>query len=105
MSSSHYVVSERSESVWQFSHKGEIAGPYASREAAVEAAISEAKASLDADCEVLVRDASLKTVTVWNRDRRHRAEISAHLSLNPLPGRRWGNSGALLDVPAGTLWL
>jgi hypothetical protein len=67
MSSSHYVVSERSESVWQFSHKGEIAGPYASREAAVEAAISEAKASLDADCEVLVRDASLKTVTVWQQ--------------------------------------
>lgn len=67
MSTSHYVVSERSESVWQFSQKGEITGPYTSREAAVEAAISEARASLDADSDVLVRDASLKTVTVWQQ--------------------------------------
>lgn len=65
MSTSHYVVSERSESVWQFSHKGEITGPYTSRDAAVEAAIAEASASLDADSEVLVRDANRKTVSVW----------------------------------------
>jgi hypothetical protein len=67
MSISHYVVSERSESVWQFSHKGEITGPYTSRDAAVQAAIAEATASLDGESEVLVRDASLKTVTVWRQ--------------------------------------
>lgn len=64
MASGHYVVSQLA-SIWQFSHLGQVTGPYSSREVAIEAAISAAKASDQADGEVIVRDADMRTHTVW----------------------------------------
>ena len=65
MSTSHYIVSEQSPSAWQFSHKGQITGPFGSREEATEAAIAEAGQSEDPEVEVVLRDANMKTETVW----------------------------------------
>jgi hypothetical protein len=69
MSTSHYVVSEQSASAWQFSYKGQITGPFGTREEATEAAITEAAESDDPEVEVVVRDANLKTETVWRPNR------------------------------------
>lgn len=60
MASGHYVVSQLA-SIWQFSHLGQVTGPYSSR----GAAISAAKANNQADGEVIVRDADMRTHTVW----------------------------------------
>ena len=65
MDTSHYVVSASSVSGWQYSHKGDITGPFESKEAAIEAAIAEAGQSEDTDVEVMVRDADMKTQSVW----------------------------------------
>lgn len=67
METSHFVVSAGSLSGWQYSHKGDITGPFDTKEAAVDAAIAEAGASEDGDAEVLVRDSDLKTLSVWRR--------------------------------------
>ena len=64
MDTNHYVVSQR-ESAWQYSHRGEISGPYDTKQKAIDAAIAGAKQAGDADAEVLVRDADLKTESVW----------------------------------------
>lgn len=66
MSTNHFVVSQR-ESAWQYSNRGEITGPFGTKELAVDAAIQEATELGDGDAEVLVRDADLKTETVWRR--------------------------------------
>jgi hypothetical protein len=65
MSTSHYLVSAATLAGWQFSHKGDITGPFDSKEGAIEAAILEAGQSDDPDVEVVVRDADLRTETVW----------------------------------------
>lgn len=64
MSSHHFVVAAQDRS-WHFSFKGAITGPFASREQAVAAAIEQASQVDDEDVEVVVRDADLKTETVW----------------------------------------
>jgi len=64
MSTKHFVVSQR-DSVWQFSFRGDVTAPFTSKQAAIDAAIAEA-GSLDTDdVEVLVRDADLRTQTIW----------------------------------------
>lgn len=68
MSSHHFVVAAQDRS-WHYSFKGDLVGPYTSREAAVEAAIKEAAKLDDDDIEVVVRDANLKTETVWRPNR------------------------------------
>ena len=65
MDTSHYVVSASTVSGWQFSHKGDITGPFDTKQAAVDAAIAEAGQSDDPDVEVMVRDADMKTQSVW----------------------------------------
>ncbi|HEY8578141.1 MAG TPA: hypothetical protein VIL88_17575 [Devosia sp.] len=64
MSSQHFVVAAQ-DRAWHYSYKGDIIGPYTSREEAVAAAIEEASNLDDDDVEVVVRDADLRTETVW----------------------------------------
>ena len=64
MSSQHFVVAAQDRS-WHYSYKGDIIGPYTSREEAVAAAIAEASNLDEDDVEVVVRDADLRTETVW----------------------------------------
>ena len=71
MQNHHFVVSQR-DSAWQFSFKGDITAPFTTRDAAVAAAIAAAEASGEADVEVIVRDADLKTESVWQARSRRR---------------------------------
>jgi hypothetical protein len=64
MSSQHYLVAAQ-DRAWHFSFKGDLTGPYSSREEAVAAAIMEASKLDDHEVEVVVRDADLRTETVW----------------------------------------
>jgi hypothetical protein len=64
MSERHYLVYKRDAS-WQFSFRGTITAPFTSREAAIEAAIGEARATGDEDIEVIVQDPDMKQETVW----------------------------------------
>lgn len=66
--STHFLVAQQ-DHAWQFSVRGEITGPFDSKEKAVEQAIAAAKASDIPDAEVLVRDADMKSETVWVSDR------------------------------------
>ncbi|WP_108462873.1 DUF2188 domain-containing protein [Devosia naphthalenivorans] len=65
MSTSHYLVAAAAIAGWQFSHKGEITGPFERKEQAIEAAITAAGATRDPDVEVLVQDRDMKVETVW----------------------------------------
>jgi hypothetical protein len=67
MSAHHFIVSQR-ESSWEFSHHGDVTGPFRSREHAIEEAIAAAAATGSTDVEVMVRDADHKTETVWKPD-------------------------------------
>lgn len=58
----HFVVSQR-DSVWQFSFKGDVTAPFASKHAAIEAAI--AAAGQIADSEVVLRDGDVRSETIW----------------------------------------
>lgn len=72
MENNHFVVSQR-DSAWQFSFKGDITAPFATRDKAIEAAIAAAQASDDPDVEVLLQDADLKVESVWRpRSRREK---------------------------------
>jgi hypothetical protein len=64
MSERHFIVYQR-DSSWQFSFRGSITAPFRTREAAIEAAIEEARQSGDAEVEVLVQDANMQTQSVW----------------------------------------
>ena len=64
MINNHFVISQR-DSVWQFSFRGDVTGPFTSKAAAVRAAIDAASKIGDADVEVVVRDANVKAETVW----------------------------------------
>ncbi len=68
MTSSHYLVAEAAIAGWQFSHKGDITGPFESKEQAIKAAIAAAAESKDPDVEVLVQNADMKVETVWRPD-------------------------------------
>ena len=62
MTINHFVVSER-DSVWQFSFRGDVTAPFASRSAAIDAAIAEA--GKIADAEVVLRDGDVHSETIW----------------------------------------
>jgi hypothetical protein len=64
MSSNHFVVSQR-DSVWQFSFRGEVTGPFTSKTDAIQAAILAAGKVGDTHVEVVVHDADLRVETVW----------------------------------------
>lgn len=64
MQNHHFVVSQR-DSAWQFSFKGDITAPFATRDEAVAAAIRAAEALDEAAVEVLVQNADMKTESVW----------------------------------------
>ena len=66
MSSHHFVVAAQ-DRAWQFSFKGAITGPFSSRDEAVAAAIEQAGLEPEGDIEVVVRDADLKSETVWRQ--------------------------------------
>ncbi|HWU19768.1 MAG TPA: hypothetical protein VN155_18990 [Devosia sp.] len=65
--SDHYVVAEQ-DRAWHYSFKGALVGPYTSKELAIAAAIKQARASGSADIEVVVRDADMRSETVWRSD-------------------------------------
>ncbi|WP_108398273.1 DUF2188 domain-containing protein [Devosia submarina] len=67
MSSNHFLVAAAAISGWQFSHKGNITGPFDSKEQAIESAIAAAGQSDDPDAEVVVQDADMKMETVWRQ--------------------------------------
>ena len=69
MSSQHFLVAAQDRS-WHYSFKGDVTGPYSSREEAVAAAIEEASKLEDGEVEVVVRDADLRTETVWRPEQR-----------------------------------
>jgi hypothetical protein len=64
MSSQHFVVAAQDRS-WHYSFKGEITGPFASRQEAVDAAIAQARELAGIEIEVVVRDADMRSETVW----------------------------------------
>lgn len=64
MSTNHFVVSER-DSAWQYSYRGDVTAPFATREKAIHAAIAEATSTRLTDVEVIVHHADLKTESVW----------------------------------------
>jgi hypothetical protein len=69
MSTSHYLVAAAAIAGWQFSHKGDITGPFENKEQAIEAAIAAAGESGDPDVEVLVQDADMKMEIVWTPEK------------------------------------
>ncbi len=64
MIDNHFVVSAR-DNVWLYSHKGDGAGPFKTRDKAIEAAIAEAIETGDIAAEVLVLDHDMQQETVW----------------------------------------
>lgn len=67
MTTSHFIVSQR-ENAWQVSFKGDVTAPFMSRDAAIAVAIDLAGKLGDAAAEVIVRDADLRSETVWRAD-------------------------------------
>jgi hypothetical protein len=68
MINNHFVISQR-DSVWQFSFRGDVTGPFTSKTDAVHAAIEAASKIEDADVEVVVHAADVKAETVWRSGR------------------------------------
>ena len=64
MTTSHFIVSQR-DNAWQVSFKGDVTAPFGTRDAAIAAAIEMAGKNGDAQAEVIVRDADLRSETVW----------------------------------------
>jgi hypothetical protein len=64
MSSQHFVVAAQDRS-WHYSFKGAVTGPFASRQEAVDAAIAQAREVTGEAVEVVVRDADMRSETVW----------------------------------------
>jgi hypothetical protein len=64
MSESHYIVCLRDGS-WQHNNRGNTSAPFTTREAAIEAAIEEARNSGDPDATVVVQDSETLSETVW----------------------------------------
>ena len=64
MLNNHFVISQR-ESVWQFSFRGGVTGPFTSKAGAIAAAIEAASKVDERDIEVVVHDADMRAETVW----------------------------------------
>lgn len=67
MTNSHFIVSQR-ENAWQVSYKGDVTAPFTTRGDAIDAAIAMAGTAEDKAAEVIVRDADLRSETVWRAD-------------------------------------
>jgi len=72
MSDSHFIVSVRDGS-WQHSNRGSTSAPFKTREAAIEAAIEEAREAADPEAEVIVQDPETSAETVWRSREDHKA--------------------------------
>lgn len=68
MINNHFVISQR-ESVWQFSFRGDVTGPFTSKADAIDAAIDAASRFDGEAVEVVVHDADLRAETVWRSAR------------------------------------
>jgi hypothetical protein len=64
MTERHFIVTER-DHAWMYSHRGDAAGPFKTREQAIEAAIAEATAMGDPAAQVIVQDHDMQQETVW----------------------------------------
>ena len=64
MINNHFVISHR-DNVWQFSFRGNVTGPFNSKDQAVSAAIDAAGRIEDADVEVVIYDVAQKPETIW----------------------------------------
>jgi len=60
----HFIVFFR-DAAWQFTYRGSITGPFASREVAIAEAIREARESGIEDVEVIVQQSDMRQETVW----------------------------------------
>jgi hypothetical protein len=61
MAAQHFIVTGR----WQYTTRGIVAGPFKSRQEAIDAAIEAAGALDDPEVEVIVQDHDLQRETVW----------------------------------------
>jgi hypothetical protein len=64
MAQNHFIVTQR-DNAWVYSVQGDGAGPFKSREEAIEAAIAEATQKGDPAAEVIVQDHDMQQETVW----------------------------------------
>lgn len=67
MTEKHLIVSQI-ESAWQFSIAGSITAPFKSREAAIEAAIDEARKRDDPEIAVVVQDQDMIEEIIWRTE-------------------------------------
>lgn len=67
MTEKHLIVSQL-ESGWQFSIAGSITAPFKSREAAIEAAIAEARKRDDPEIAVVVQDQDMIEEIIWRTE-------------------------------------
>jgi hypothetical protein len=63
----HFIVYFR-DANWQFTYRGSITGPFADRDAAVQAAIQEAQHTGEKNVEVIVQEPDMRQETVWRPD-------------------------------------
>jgi len=64
MSESHFIVCLR-DGAWQHTNRGTTSAPFTSRDAAIRAAIEEARGTGDPSAEVIVQDNETSAETVW----------------------------------------
>ena len=64
MIESRFIVTQR-DHAWVYSHRGDPAGPFKTRQEAIDAAVAEACEIGHPDAEVIVQDHDLKQETVW----------------------------------------
>ena len=64
MAAKHFLVSER-DHAWGYSSGGDPAGPFKTRQEAIDAAIAEATLDGDPSAKVIVQDHDLQQETVW----------------------------------------
>ncbi len=60
----HFIVLFR-DAGWQFTYRGSVSGPFASREDAIAEAIREARATREPEVEVIVQEPDMRQETVW----------------------------------------
>lgn len=80
---SHFVVSLQ-DSAWQYSHRGGVTGPFASKEQAVTAALAEARAlSASGDpSEVIVENEWREFETAWRAEGAMPADLNGFRTIN-----------------------
>jgi hypothetical protein len=64
LSEGRFIVTQR-DNAWSFSHRGDPAGPFKTRQEAIDAAIAEACNLGNPGAQVIVQDHDLTQETVW----------------------------------------